>query len=297
MTLPSHAVDINSKINQLSKKQDYIITEQAIDKETGELFNWCAVFDGHGTDDCINFIRKIPMQNMTDFIVSDRPIENLAKYINDNLKLRVSSGSTMCLIKIYQNRIVCINCGDSQAAVYKNGKLEFITEEHSFKNEKEKIRLSNNVTYIPSSDIAIRDENTLISCYSEYIEWNEDNTKLACSQAYTKLACSQALGHNGITGCAPDTVVIPITPGDRFKVIIGSDGLWDMVMKDNEEDMLQLWGMDADAIMKQTTDRWLQTWNMVDALNNSTRIHRSKYQPCHCDDIAVVVADIVPIIY
>ena len=287
MTLPSHAVDINSKINQLSKKQDHIITEQAIDKETGELFNWCALFDGHGTDDCINFIRNTPMEIMTDFIVSDHPIENLAKYINDNVKLRVSSGSTMCLIKIYQNRIVCINCGDSRIAIYKNGNLEFISEEHSFKNEKEKARLADNVTYIPSSDIEIRDENTLISVYSEYIEWDSDY--------YTKLACSQALGHNGITGCAPDTVVIPITPGDRFKVIIGSDGLWDMVI--NEEDMLQLWGMDADAIMKQTTDRWLQTWNMVDALNNSTRIHRSKYQPCHCDDIAVVVADIVPIIY
>ena len=288
MTLPSHAVDINSKINQLSKKQDYIITDQAIDKETGELFNWSVVFDGHGTDDCIRFIRNIPMDIMTDFIVSDRPIENLAKYINDNLKLHVSSGSTMCLIKIYQNRIVCINCGDSQAAVYKNGKLEFITEEHSFKNEKENARLANNVTYIPSYDIEIVDDSTLISVYSEYIEWNED---------YTKLACSQALGHNGITGCAPDTVVIPITPGDRYKVVIGSDGLWDMVIKENDEDMLQLWGMDADAIMKQTTERWLQKWNMVDLLNNDDTVHYAKYEPHQCDDIAVVVADIVPIIY
>ena len=289
MTLPSHAVDINSKINQLSKKQDYIITDQAIDKETGELFNWSVVFDGHGTDDCIRFIRNIPMDIMTDFIVSDRPIENLAKYINDNLKLHVSSGSTMCLIKIYQNRIVCINCGDSQAAIYKNGNIEFISKEHSFKNEKEKARLADNVTYIPSSDIEIRDENTLISCYSEYIEWDSDY--------YTKLACSQALGHNGITGCAPDTVVIPITPGDRFKVIVGSDGLWDMIIKSDEKDMLLLWGMDADAIMKQTTDRWLQTWNMIDELKNSIIVHRAKYQPYQCDDIAVIVADIIPIIY
>jgi hypothetical protein len=288
MTPPSHAVDINSKINQLSKKQDYIISEQAIDNETGELFNWSVVFDGHGSNDCIQFIRNIPMDMMNNFISSSHPIENLAKHINNKLKLHVSSGSTMCLVKIYKNRIVCINCGDSQAAVYKNGKLEFITEEHSFKNEKEKTRLSDKVVYIPSSDIEIRDENTLVSCYSEYIEWNED---------YTNLACSQALGHNGVTGCVPDTVVIPITPGDRYKVIIGSDGLWDMVMKENEEDILQLWGMDADAIMKQTTERWLQQWNMIDVLKNDPTIHSAKYQPFQCDDIAVVVADIVPIIY
>lgn len=288
MTLPSHAVDINAKVNQLSKKQDYIITEQAIDNETGELFNWSVVFDGHGSNDCIQFIRNIPMQTMNEFVSSNKPIENLAKYINDNLKLRNNSGSTMCLIKIYQNRIVCINCGDSQAAIYKNGKLEFITEEHCFKNEKERVRLSDYVTYIPSYNIEIVDDSTLISCYSEYIEWNKD---------YTKLACSQALGHNGVTGCAPDTVVIPITPGDRYKVVIGSDGLWDMIIKENDEDILQLWGMDADAIMKQTTERWLQKWKMVDVLNNDPTIHYAKYEPYQCDDIAVVVADIVPIIY
>ena len=187
--------------------------------------------------------------------------------------------------------VLAIDTSTSQTSValVENGKILFISEEHSFKNEKEKDRLADNVTYIPSSDIEIRDENTLISCYSEYIEWDSDY--------YTKLACSQALGHNGITGCAPDTVVIPITPGDRFKVIVGSDGLWDMIIKSDEKDMLQLWGMDADAIMKQTTDRWLQTWNMIDELKNSIIVHRAKYQPYQCDDISVIVADIIPIIY
>lgn len=289
MTRPSHAVDMNAKINQLSKKQDYIIIEQAIDK-TGELFNWCAVFDGHGSDDCIRFIREIPLETMSEFIISDRPIENLAKYINNNLKLRVCSGSTMCLIKIYQNRIVCINCGDSQAAIYKNGNLEFISEEHSFKNKKEKIRLANNVSYVASSDIKMADVNTLISVYSEYIEW--DNI-----ENYTKLACSQALGHNGITGCVPDTVIIPITHGDKYKIIVGSDGLWDMVIKENKQDMLQLYDMDADSIMKQTTERWLQQWMMLDVLNNDPTIHYATYNPQQCDDIALVVADIIPIIY
>ena len=288
MTLPSHAVDVNAKLNQLSKKQDYIICEQAIDNETGELFNWCAVFDGHGSDDCIQFIREIPITTMNNFISSKNPIENLYKYINQRLKMRVSSGSTMCLTKIYQNRIVCSNCGDSKAAIYKNGKIEFVTQEHSFQNKNEFFRLANNVTYLPSSDIEIVDDSTLVSVYSEYIRWNID---------YTKLSCSQALGHNGVTGCAPDTVTISITPGDRYKVIIGSDGLWDMIIKENDKDMLQLWGMDADAIMKQTTERWLQPWNMVDVLNDDDTVRYAQYQPHQCDDIAVVVADIVPIIY
>jgi serine/threonine protein phosphatase PrpC len=286
---PSHVIDINTKLTQLSKKQDFIISEQAIDKNTGELFSWIVVFDGHGSNDCIDFIRKIPLQDMIEFIISDNPIENLSEYIDTNLELKSSSGSTMCLIKIYLNRIVCINCGDSQAAIYKNGELEFITEEHNYKNEKEKLRLENNVNYLPSSNIQIEDINTLINVYSEYIEWKVEN--------YTKLACSQCLGHNGITGCVPDTVIIPITPGDRFKVILGSDGLWDMIMKDNEDEIKELYGMDAEQIMNKVVDRWLQPWNMIDRLNNNPIIHYSKYKPYQCDDISVAVADIIPIIY
>jgi serine/threonine protein phosphatase PrpC len=284
-----HVLDITLKISQLSKKQDFIISEQSFDKNTGELFNWVVVFDGHGSNDCINFIREIPIQDMIEFIISDNPIENLSDYINKNLELDFCSGSTMCLIKFYSNRIICINCGDSQAAIYKNGKLEFISEEHNFKNEKEKIRLGDNVNYLPSADIKIEDKNTLISVYSEYIEWEDQNN--------TKLSCSQCLGHNGITGCVPDIVIIPITKRDRYKVILGSDGLWDMVMKDNEEDISQLYEMDAEKIMNQTVERWLQPWNMIDRLNNNSIIHHSKYKPYQCDDIAVVVVDIIPIIY
>ena len=286
---PSHVIDITTKLTQLCKAQDFIISEQAFDKNTGELFSWIVVFDGHGSNKCINFIRQIPIEDMIEFIISDNPIENLSEYIDNNLVLESSSGSTMCLIKIYLNRIICINCGDSQAAIYKNGKIEFITEEHNYKNEKEKLRLENNVNYLPSSNIQIEDNNTLISVYSEYIEWEGEN--------YTKLACSQCLGHDGITGCVPDTVIIPITNGDRFKVILGSDGLWDMIMKDNEEEIGELYGMNAEQIMNKVVDRWLQPWNMIDRVNNNPIIHHSKYKPYQCDDIAIVVADIIPIIY
>jgi serine/threonine protein phosphatase PrpC len=283
---PSHSIDIQGKTNQLSKKQDHIIINNTLDNETGEPFQWCAVFDGHGSDQCIHFIRNIPIDVMNSFISSDKPVEKLAEFINKNLVLFSTSGSTICLVKIYQNRIICINCGDSQAAIYKNGEFVLITEEHTFHNSKEKNRLGNTVIYSPCYDIQMVDTNTLHSVYSEYIEWKSD-----C----TKLACSQALGHDGVTGCAPDTVVIPITPGDTFKVVLGSDGLWDMVIKNNTADLLQLYSMDAADIMKQTTERWLQNWIMMDVLNDDPTIHYAKYTPRQCDDIAVIVADIIPI--
>ena len=285
---PTHAIDINTSINQLSKGQDHIITDQSIDLETGELFNWAAVFDGHGSNECIDFIRKIPSSTMNDFIVSNKPIQLLYEYINENLKSIQSSGSTMSLVKFYRDRIECFNCGDSQIVVYRNGNIKFISKEHNYLNKNERNRLVDDVTFIPSMNIKMTNKDTLVSVYSEYIEWNED---------LTRLACSQSLGHNGITGCVPDKTIIPITPNDNYKVIIGSDGLWDMTMMDNKREMTELYYMDAEDIMKQTTDRWLQPWKMIDLLRNDTNVHHCTYQPRHCDDISVVVADIIPIIY
>lgn len=285
---PTHAIDLDIKINQLSKGQDFILTDKTIDSETGEVFNWAAVFDGHGSNDCIDFIRNIPPSTMNEFIATNKPIQLLYEYINNNLTCLNSSGSTMCLVKFYRERIECYNCGDSQVVVYRNGNINFISKEHNYLNKNEINRLANDVTFIPSMNIKMTNKDTLVSVYSEYIEWNED---------LTRLACTQCLGHNGITGCAPDKMIIPITANDNYKVIIGSDGLWDMTMMDNKREMTELYYMDAEDIMKQTTERWLQPWKMIDLLRNDTTVHHCTYQPRQCDDISIVVVDIIPIIY
>jgi serine/threonine protein phosphatase PrpC len=285
---PTHALDIHTSINQLSKGQDHIVTDQTIDLETGEVFNWAAVFDGHGNNECIDFIRKIPLSTMNDFILTKTPIQSLANYINENLQYIESSGSTMCLVKFYKDRIECFNCGDSQVVVYRNGNIDFISTEHNYLNKNERNRLENDVKFLPSMNIKMIDKDTLVSVYSEYIEWNDNGVRLACSQS---------LGHNGITGCMPDKTIIPITLNDNYKVIIGSDGLWDMTMMNDNYEMTELYYMDAEDIMKRTIERWLQPWKMQDLLNNDTTIHHCSYKPRQCDDISVVVADIIPIIY
>jgi serine/threonine protein phosphatase PrpC len=132
------------------------------------------------------------------------------------------------------------------------------------------------------------ENDKLISVYSEYIEWNLSNGDFL-------LACTQSLGHNGITGYEPEYKTIPIIKGEKYKIIIGSDGLWDMVMVDDQLDMNKLSRKNVHELMEQTTNRWLQTWNMQDLLNNDTDIIQCNYAPNQCDDIAIIVADIIPI--
>ena len=131
------------------------------------------------------------------------------------------------------------------------------------------------------------DQNTLISVYSEYIEWESDDAILT-------LACTQALGHNGITGYEADVMVIPIVAEDKYKIIIGSDGFWDMILLENENEMKDLYNKNVDELMEQTTNRWLQEWNMQDLLNNNQNIVKSRFTSKYCDDIAIIVADIIP---
>lgn len=286
-TNTTHTTTITSKINQLSKGQDYIYMDDIVDV-TGEKCKIAVVFDGHGENKVIDFIRSIPNEKMNQLLMVSKPVESLANYINENLlqsKIE-SSGSTMCMVKLFSNRIECINCGDSQVAIYKNGSLEYMSQEHNYENEKERERLKYDVTFIPASNIKMIDADTLINVYSEYIEWEFPGL-------YTKLACTQALGHNSITGYDPEYKVIQLTENDKFKVIIGSDGLWEMIMKDDIQDVNNLYNMDANAIVEQTTNRWLQMWNMHDVLNNKKNV-QGKFTPQQCDDIAVFIADILP---
>jgi len=285
----THSITTTSKINQLSKGQDYIYVDDIIDP-TGEKCKVAVVFDGHGDSKVINFIRSISNENMNNILKLPNPIEKIANYINNHYLIQntyASTGSTMCMVKLYSNRIECINCGDSQVAVYKNGSIEYMSREHNYENEKERERLKSVANFVPSSNIKMIDYNTLINVYSEYIEW-----KLPGSN--TMLACSQALGHRGVTGYDPEYKVIPITENDQFKVIIGSDGLWDMIMKDDIGDVNNLYHMDAPTIVQQTTSRWLQLWNMRDVLNNKPMV-QCTFSPRQCDDIGVFVADIIPI--
>jgi serine/threonine protein phosphatase PrpC len=285
----THTITSTSKINQLSKAQDYIYVDDVIDP-TGEKCKVAVVFDGHGDNKVINFIRSISNEDMNQLLMVSKPIETLANYINNHFMIQnthVSSGSTMCMVKLYSNRIECINCGDSQVAVYKNGSIEYMSCEHNYENEKERERLKSVVKFVPSSNIKMIDSNTLINIPSEYIEWDLPGS-------YTILACSQALGHSSITGYDPEYKVISITENDQFKVIIGSDGLWDMIMKDDIADVNNLYHMDAPTIVEQTTNRWLQLWNMRDVINNKPMI-QCRFTPKQCDDIGVFVSDIKPI--
>jgi serine/threonine protein phosphatase PrpC len=288
--LPSetHDVEIDMGLAQLCKGQDQTYSGEFIDEVTGEKGKWAMITDGHGSNTCINFLRYIDQIKLNKIIGTKTPVETMAKYINQCARIGKyeSSGATMCLVKIYKDRVVCINCGDSRVMVYKNNEPVFLSKEHNSVNMNERRRIEEcfpGVKIDKTTNIKIVSENKLIGIVGEYIEFPSG----------TRLMLSQALGHNGLTGYAPDYETIYYDKNDNLRIIIASDGLWEMVLKDNKDEISKLAKMPCKDLLDFAVKRWLQEWEMYTDVNTEEFI-RCSYNEKQCDDVGIVTVDIIP---
>lgn len=284
----SHAITITESIRQMDKGQDQTFSGTFVCAETGKRGSYGLVTDGHGTHACIQCLRAIPRETLDGIIGSVAPVQNLAQYINENsyIPMEPSSGATMCLAKVYPDRVIIFNSGDSQAAVYVNDQLVFLSEEHNCENQEEieRIKKMGVTRFEDSHNIEVVSETKMCGITSKY----------AIFPPYLRLASTQALGHNGRTGLAPDLALMHYGPEDKVNVVIGSDGFWDMVVKQNVEEMNSFTSKTSAELVEFAVGRWLQPWNMH--LDRITEVHvLSRFQPKQCDDICVVKIDVLPV--
>jgi len=282
----SHTVTIEERIQQMDKFQDQTYSGTGIDVKSEKSFKYAMITDGHGINDCINVLRGISKDNMSTILGEEDPVSALAEYVKKEVKTDRLSGSTMSLVKIFDDYIDCFNCGDSQMAVFKDGNLIYLSKEHNCKNKEEKERLlamNPLIKFEYLNSFKLIGESKMVGSYCEYVVWPDGK----------RLACTQALGNQMRTGYAPECMTILIESGSTYKVLIGSDGLWDMVMKDRTEEILRFSAMNADEAMAFVKNRWLQEWEMAD-YEDSTEFYRAKYKTWDCDDISLVMVDIIP---
>lgn len=283
----SHNIIIEERIQQMDKGQDQTYSGEGIDIKSGKVFKYAMVTDGHGKNDCIDCLRGIQKSEMATILGKEDPVQVLAEYIHSKINRCNPSGATMCLAKIFDDHIVCINCGDSQVAVFKDGALVHLSKEHNYENAEERARLlvmDCGITFEESRGIKVISPSKMVGAYCEYAAWPDGQ----------QLACTQALGNKMRTGYAPDYISIPIEPGSNYKVLIGSDGVWDMVIKEDTEDILRFVSMNADEALAFVKGRWLQEWT-ISTYDEPEKEEKMKYIPKYCDDISLVMIDIKPV--
>lgn len=283
----THDVNMSHAVEQMTfNGRDYVCQGTSADPITGEKFQWTMLNDGHGSNTCINFIRSITQERKDGLISCAHPIEALAEYIDCGAGIPSwqSSGATCVIVKCFKDRVDCISAGDSQFLVFKNSELIYTSKEHNCQNETERQRMTEKgYSFITSSNIKIISETILVPVESGYVEFIDGS----------RLACTQALGHNSKTGYFPETYTFPLNPGDTYRVVMGSDGLYDMTMIDNAQDVHDLLTKTSKEICDKTVRRWLQEW---EAHLPNTAPKKFKYTRHECDDVSVAVIDIVPLL-
>ena len=283
----THDIFMSHAVEQMTfKGQDYVCQGTGADPITGEKFQWTMLNDGHGDDTCINFIRSIHQERKDELISVAHPIEMLAEYIDQTAGIQKyqSSGATCVIVKFYKNRVECISAGDSQFLVFKNGELIYVSKEHNCKNEAECQRLTEKgCKFVPSKNIKLLSETTLTMVESGYVQFPDG----------MQLACSQALGHNSKTGYNPEMYEFPLSPGETYRVVLGSDGVFDMTMMESNQDIQDLLTKTSLEICNKTVSRWLQEW---ESRLPGEEPQKFKYQRHQCDDVSVVTVDIVPLL-
>jgi serine/threonine protein phosphatase PrpC len=285
----AHSVTSSTKELQLSKEQDYATSGHF--KDEGEEFNWIALFDGHGGDPAIEKIRSLdlgpifatadPPRTLQDLLIAEKVVE----FMWGSTKM---SGATMCLAKIYKDRIQCFAVGDSELYVYEDGVKVFVHEYHNWDNLAERERLKSldpKIYASPNRSFELVSPTLLQQTNPDYIYYQGGNV----------LALTQAIGHNDVTGLRPNVAEILIQPGKIYRVFMASDGVFDMLMQSEKESFGV--SRSCDEVISFAEGRWKQIWDQVDPNDSSRGLDKPFQftQPEHFDDLSVAIADIVPI--
>ena len=246
----------------ISKNQDFVDVFMHDDK------TYLVCMDGHGNSRTIDQFRNgdIDFKEIISTNFDNSPEEelqvaidalNAADLADPNLTLAArymlrgmieTSGSTISIVRIDEcgvgeggeggeGEIVCRSCGDSGIVVVRNGKIVYRSPDHTYENDREKLRLTGELNKWTGestklgSPIKQRGKPYLLS--STDITMKPNYAFRFTGIAHTRLVPTQSLGHCGLTGLDPAVCRITFTREDKVRVLVATDGLWDMIVPES----------------------------------------------------------------
>jgi serine/threonine protein phosphatase PrpC len=297
---------INKCVKDLDKGQDFALCGESIVEngiKMGQKFTYGVIADGHGSHTFINLLREF---NWEEIVSQDNPWEFLYEKYLKNLFIRESSGSTLIIMRAFDSYIQSICIGDSQIVILVNGEFAYGNIPHNIKNPLEQSRLSRLGTtytgiYPRKHDVPqIRNAKSLQARPGIYHKFLHPTLFTD-----TVLATTQALGHNCVTGYEPEYNECWFSETDHVKVLLGSDGLFDMLLietqiqktpslteddlADVEQDKRDILIMDADEISEKCEARWKkQDWAYHYHIKNFNRVQQPISFVGSYDDVSAV---------
>ena len=282
--------------NQLFKGQDQVHQFEYVDALTSQKVNVYINFDGHGTDHFIRAVRNaIADGNLNKLLMEERPIEAISSYFYD-LKVvptATSSGAVVTLAKIFFEgetpiKIQFHNCGDAQSAFYVDGVLKYINTPHDLDNpsEVEKVKTNPNFLYEKKDGgIKILTPSNITAAFPKFCvykdRWNEKTLAPTRAIGHTKICCDEAEVHEEF-----------LKPGEKYRVVLGTDGIFDMALLNDPSDHAILTIGSAQDIVQFYTSRWLQPWFHMETAESIESCGTIQYKANQADDVSSIVIDI-----
>jgi len=267
-------ISMNALSMQLGSGQDFTTC--------GRYSNgyYISVMDGHGGNKCIDTLREFDFNAIAESVDPSLKIFDMLAEKKLNL---FRSGSTFTFVKICVTDIITIqtfNVGDSGTIVFINGEVAHETTAHCLSNVSERARL---VPYLqhPNPITPAWAPRPVSETKMSVVRSDTCNFK-----TFESLVPSQSLGHNNMTGYAPDVHLINCNLTDRIRVVSGSDGLWDMIIKDIDMEHLQT--MSAEDLLSKASNRWSQNWEYAANSNDLNNFIVTNFAGSY-DDVSVAI--------
>ena len=249
---------VNTSIHQAKSKQDFYYT---VSNNDGELMIIC---DGHGSDEVINRIRNFNFSMYTKKIKNLNPISIIKDLQNitntpDTLGIKNgsrSSGSTISIVIATDKKIKISWLGDSVVSVFKNEELFYQTKEHNYNEDSESV---DGKRIIPDYACQITEDGNMTQMPKPYIDHGYPDPK-----SFDICAVTRALGHGNKTCNKPDYQELTIDNENKWKIILASDGLHD-VLGATPSDKQLLVNKNAKELCDIAIHRWSSSykWNFI----------------------------------
>jgi len=220
--------------------------------ETGEKCEWMVGLDGHGSNITINCLRTMDWDNIMKEGDALSKVIELLESRGGNRRL---TGSTYVEAKMFSNRVETVVVGDSEVFVYVNGELVYNNTPHNIQNPLEAERLKGRMG-ISRGKISIRYDQNIPYIITDSLLGTRAK-EIVIFENGDSLGLSQALGHESVTGFAPEKNIVTFNEGDNVVVIIGSDGLTEMITEEEKKTMHTLTAEELSII---GSERWSQEW-------------------------------------
>jgi serine/threonine protein phosphatase PrpC len=279
---------LTDALKQSKNAQDFVVTGKynSIDGSAYD-FHWMVVADGHGIapegwGSVIDIFRIIPWATIVEKNTTaeefNKDVNGYLEGINTN-----SNGSTLSIVKIFPEYIDCYWAGDSQIRIYEDTKSIFESLGHNARNPQEMERISKftrEVEITQTYDMKLLAPNivTMEDAGGKYFKFDFWNT----------FNMTRNFGHQNLTEEFLEHKRINRNPKLNYKVIVASDGLWDMI-ESFDNFYLSSPHTTAVEICNKADTRWNQEWTFIPMEKTITDSIKTRFtkNTSQIDDIAV----------